>query len=196
MIEVYVKPDELWDYFQKHKKRFEIAMDNVAEVWDDETESPLVKVYLTEENGYPSMTIEQVHGEDEEEVLVKECAISAKDCVAVYQKLLKQLEECAAEIKSETTSGVDETDLELVAEREAELREALAVFLNTLMGYDESDEIVYDEEELSDMLGNIEMMMCQDFGYVAYRPQIIECNGQKKLVEFPYEESDPFGDED
>lgn len=196
MIKVYVKPDELWDYFQKHKKRFESAMDNVAEVLDDETESPLVRVYLTEENGYPSMTIEQVHGEDEEEVLVKECAISAKDCVAVYQKLLKQLEEYAAEIKSETTSGVDETDLELVAEREAELREALAVFLNTLMGFDESDEIVYDEEELSDMLDNIEMMMCQDFGYVAYRPQIIECNGQKKLVEFPYEESDPFGDED
>ena len=196
MIKVYVKPDELWDYFQKHKKRFESAMDNVAEVLDDETKSPLVRVYLTEENGYPSMTIEQVHGEDEEEVLVKECAISAKDCVAVYQKLLKQLEEYAKEIKSETTSGVDETDLELVAEREAELREALAVFLNTLMGFDESDEIVYDEEELSDMLDNIEMMMCQDFGYVAYRPQIIECNGQKKLVEFPYEESDPFGDED
>lgn len=198
MIEVYVKPDELWDYFQKHKKCLGIVMDNVAEVLDDETESPLVRVYLTEENGYPSMTIEQVHGEDEEEVLVKECAISAKDCVAVYQKLLKRLEEYAEEIKFEMSlaSDIDETDLEIVADREAELREALAVFLNTLMGYDESDEIVYDEEELSDMLDNIEMMMCQDFGYVAYRPQIIECNGQKKLVEFPYEESDPFGDED
>ena len=55
---------------------------------------------------------------------------------------------------------------------------------------------VDDEEELSDMLDNIEEMMCQDFGYVAYRPQIIECNGQKKLVEFSYEERDPFGDED
>lgn len=196
MIEVYVKPDELWDYFQKHKKRFEIAMDNVAEVLDDETKSPLVRVYLTEENGYPSMTIEQVYSEDEEEVLVKECAISAKDCVAVYQKLLKQLEEYAEEVKSETTSDVDETDIELVAEREAELREALAVFLNTLMGFDESDEIIYSDEELSEILDNIEMMMCQDFGYVAYRPQIIECNGQKKLVEFPYEECDPYGDED
>lgn len=198
MIEVYVKPDELWDYFQKHKKYLGIVMDNVAEVLDDETESPLVRVYLTEENGYPSMTIEQVHGEDEEEVLVKECAISAKDCVAVYQKLLKRLEEYAEEIKFEMSlaSDIDETDLEIVADREAELREALAVFLNTLMGYDESDEIVYDEEELSDMLDNIEMMMCQDFGYVAYRPQIIECNGQKKLVEFSYEERDPFGDED
>lgn len=196
MIEVYVKPDELWDYFQKHKKRFEGAMDNVAEVLDDETKSPLVRIYLTEENGYPSMTIEQVHGEDDEEILVKECAISAKDCVAVYQKLLKQLEEYAEEIKSETEYEVDETDFEIVAEREAELREALAFFLNTLMGFDESDEIAYDDEELSDILNNIEMMMYQDFGYVAYRPQIIECDGQMKLVEFPYEESDPYGDED
>lgn len=195
MIEIYIKPDELWDYFQKHKKRFEITLENIAEVLDAQTGASLLRVYLTEENGYPSMTIEQVYDKGEEEVLVKECAISAKDCVAVYQKLLKQLEEYSEKIKSETTSNVDETDLELVAEREAELREALAVFLNTLMGFDESDEIVYDEEELSDMLDDIEMMVCQDFGYVAYRPQIIECNGQKKLVEFPYEESDPFGDE-
>ena len=51
------------------------------------------------------------------------------------------------------------------------------------------------DKELSEILDNIEMIMCQDFGYVAYRPQIIECNGQKKLVEFPYEECDPYGDE-
>lgn len=196
MIKVYVKSDELWDYFQKHKKRFESAMDNIAEVLDDETKSPLVRIYLTEENGYPSMTIEQVHCEDDEEILVKECAISEKDCVAVYQKLLKQLEECAEENESETESEVDETDFEIVAEREAELREALAFFLNTLMGFDESDEIAYDDEELSNILNNIGMMMYQDFGYVAYRPQIIECDGQMKLVDFPYEESDPYGDED
>lgn len=196
MLQIYIKPEDLWEYFQKYKKRFENAMDNVAEVLDDKTKNPLVRVYLTEENGYPSMTIEQVHDEDNEEVLAKECAISAKDCITVYQNLLKRLEEYAKEIKSEITLDVDETDLELIAEREAELREALAVFLNTLMGFDESNEIVYSDEELSEILDNIEMMMSQDFGYVAYRPQIVECNGQMKLVEFPYEESDPYGDED
>lgn len=198
MIKIYVKPDELWNYFQKHKKRFGITMDNVAEVLDDKTESPLVKIYLTEENGYPSMTIEQVHDGGNEEILVKECAISSKDCITVYQKLLKQLEEYGKEIKSETssTSEADETDFEIVLERESELREALAIFLNTLMGLEECDEIIYGEEELTEMLDNIEMMLCQDFGYVIYRPQIVECDGKMKLVEFPYEECDPFGDED
>ncbi len=198
MIKVYIEPDELWYYFQKHKKRFGITMDNIAEVLDDETGSPLFKIYLTEENGYPSMTIEQVHNEDDEEILIKECAISSKDCIAVYQKLLKQLEEYGKEIKSEmcSTSEADETDFAIVLERESELREALAIFLNTLMGLEECDEIAYDEKELTEMLDNIEMMLCQDFGYVIYRPQIVECDGKMKLVEFPYEECDPFGDED
>lgn len=198
MIKVYIEPDELWYYFQKHKKRFGITMDNIAEVLDDETESPLAKIYLTEENGYPSMTIEQVHDGDNEEILVKECAISSKDCITVYQKLLKQLEEYGKEIKSETRSAseADETDSEIVLERESELREALAIFLNTLMGLEECDEIIYGEEELTKMLDNIEIMLCQDFGYVIYRPQIVEYDGKKILVEFPYEECDSFGDED
>lgn len=197
MIKVYVKADELWEYFQKHKKRFENAMDNVAEAFDD-SDNPLVRIYLTEDKGYPSMTIEQVHDNDEEEILARECAISAKDCTAVYQNLLEKLEEYAKEIESETklTSGVDETDFEIVNEREAELKEALAVFLNTLMGLDDCEEIVYDDEELSSILDGIEAMMCQEFGYIIYRPQIIECDGQMKLVEFPYEECDPYGDGD
>lgn len=197
MIKVYVKPDELWEYFQKHKKHFQNAMDSIAEAFDN-TETPLVRIYLTEEKGYPSMTVEEVHENEEEEILVKECAISVKDCTAVYQKLLKKLEEYAEEIESETKSisEVDETDFEIVNEREAELKEALAVFLNILLGLDDCEEIVYDDEELSSILDGIEAMMCQEFGYVIYRPQIIECDGQMKLVEFPYEECDPYGDGD
>lgn len=197
MIKVYVKPDELWEYFQKHKKHFQNAMDSIAEAFDN-TETPLVRIYLTEEKGYPSMTVEEVHENEEEEILVKECAISVKDCTVVYQKLLKKLEEYAEEIESETKSisEVDETDFEIVNEREAELKEALAVFLNILLGLDDCEEIVYDDEELSSILDGIEAMMCQEFGYVIYRPQIIECDGQMKLVEFPYEECDPYGDGD
>lgn len=197
MIKVYVKPDELWEYFQKHKKHFQNAMDNIAEAFDN-TETPLVRIYLTEDQGYPSMTVEQVYDNGEEEILVKECAISAKDCTAVCQKLLKQLEEYAEKIEAEanSVSALDEADFEIVDEREAELREALAVFLNALMGLDDCEDVVVDDEELSAILDSIEAIMCQEFGYVIYRPQIIECDGQMKLVEFPYEESDPYGDED
>ena len=196
-MEIYVKVDELWNYFQKHKERFKNAMDNIAEVLDSETNSPLVRIYLTEENGYPSMTIEQVHiEEDDEEVLVKECAISEKDCVEVYKKLLGRLEKFGEEIQ---TDDVDAADIEIVDEREAELREALAVFLNTLMGYEEGelDEPLTGDDELSEILDSIEIMLYQDFGFEIYRPQIVECDGKKQLVEFPYEESDdPYGDEE
>lgn len=187
MIKVYVKPDELWEYFQKHKRHFEDAMDNIAEAFDN-TEISLVRIYLTEDKGYPSMTVEQVHDNGEEEILVKECAISAKDCATVYQKLLKILEEYAEKFETEANSisTLEETDFEIVDEREAELREALAVFLNTLMGLDDCEDVVFDDEELGAILDSIEATMCQEFGYVIYRPQIIECNGQMKLVEFPY----------
>lgn len=199
MLQVYVKPEELWEYFQKHKKRFEDAMDNIAEVVDAEAEDSLIKIYLTEEKGYPSMTVEQVFGYDDEEVLAKECAISANDCSEVYRKFLNRLDEYDKKVsgaKSVSSSGVDETDLQIVLDRSFELKEALAVFLNTLMGY-ESDEGIYGDEELAEILDNIEVMMYQEFGYVAYHPQIIECNGQMKLVEFPYdEENDLYGETD
>ena len=176
MLKVYVNPDDIWNYFQEHKKYLEIAMDNIAEVLNTKTEKSLVRIYLTEENGYPSVTIERVLSNDDEEVIAKECAMSADDCSDIYNKFLNKLKEYD----------------QLAADRETELTEALANFLNILMGLDDSDEIIYGYEELLEMLDDIETMIYQDYGYAPYHPKIIDCDGQIKLVEFPYVEEDPY----
>lgn len=194
MYKVYVKQDEILDYFQQHKERLGKMLDIVAEVLEDETEKPLVKVYLTEENGCPEMSIEQEHcfdadGEANEGVIAKQCATSEELCVSIYQGFLEWLKQYDEKIKSDRMSEteVDETDFEIVSERETELKEALAFFINTLMGAEEYDEILHEEDELTEMLDSIEAMLFQDFGYVIYRPRLIECDGKMKLVEFPYE---------
>ena len=183
MIRIYVKPDKVWDLFQNNKEHFEVAW-KIAEILDDETKETLIAVCLIEENDYPLITIEQ-----EEKILIRECAISSKDCTMVYEKLLEMLNEYDEELKlkmnSETSAEVDEIDLEIIADRESESREALAVFLNVLCGDDEN---FYDEELLGEILDNIEQMMYQEFDYIFYRPQIIECDGKFKVVESFYED--------
>lgn len=194
-MKVFVKPDELWAYFQKNKGRLEKECDEVADVSDD-TDSLLVSVYLTSEKGYPAITIEQVLDNGEEKVLEKECAISEDDCRKVYTKILQKAEEYGEKfsVKVETQSSVDDTDIEIVAEREAELREALATFLNVFMGLGDTDEICFADEELTEILNEFESMMFNSFGYCGYRPQIIEENGQMKLIDFPFDEEDPYGE--
>lgn len=199
MLNVYVNPDDIWNYFQKNKKRLEIAMDNVSEVLNVETKKPLVKIYLTEENGRPSVTIERVISSDDEKVIAKGCAMSADDCKEIYKNFLNQLkgyDKDFSKLTSESSLGTDDDDLQFVINREIELTEALASFLNILMGFDDSDEVVYGDNELLEILNDIEMMMYQDFGYAPYHPKIIDYDGQIELVEFPYEECDPYGDED
>lgn len=195
MLNVYVNPDDIWNYFQKNKKRLEIAMDNVSEVLNVETKKPLVKIYLTEENGRPSVTIERVISSDDEKVIAKGCAMSADDCKEIYKNFLNQLkgyDKDFSKLTSESSLGTDDDDLQFVVNREIELTEALASFLNILMGFDDSDEVVYGDNELLEILNDIEMMMYQDFGYAPYHPKIIDYDGQIELVEFPYSEEDPY----
>lgn len=187
MLKVYVNPEEIWGYFQKHKKRLETVLDVVAEV-SDETEVPLIRIYLTEESGCPEFS--RVHcfddnNETQEELLSKERVTSEELCASIYQCFLEWLELYDEKIKSEKN-----TDFEIVSGREAELKEALAIFINTLMGAEEYDEILHEEDKLTEMLDSIEAMLCQDFGYVIYRPRIVECDGKMQIAEYPYEDVD------
>ena len=55
-MNIYVKPDEIWDYFQKNKKHLEEVVEVIAEVeLDDKTK---LQVCITEDSGYPKLTLE------------------------------------------------------------------------------------------------------------------------------------------
>lgn len=192
MLKIYVNPDDVWDYFQKHKAHLADTLDEIAAAETADDEDIGLQVFITEENGYPQISIE--YGD---EVLEKECAISKNDCIQVVRKMFQMVEkyepiisDAHTEEDEDTTATVDETDLELVAEREAELQIALEEFLYKVMGCSEG-EMEFDETELSEMLDSIEETLYGVFGYLMYRPRIIEDgNGQPRLIEYLFEEDD------
>lgn len=190
MLKIYVNPDDVWDYFQKHKVHLADALDEIAAAETADDEDIGLQVFITEENGYPQISIE--YGD---EVLEKECAISKNDCIQVVRKMFQMVEkyepiisDTHTEEDEDTTATVDETDLELVAEREAELQIALEEFLCKVMGCSEG-EMEFEEIELSEILDSIEELLFEAFGYLMYRPRIIEEEGgQLRLSEYLYEE--------
>ncbi len=182
MLKIYVNADEVWNYFQKHKARLGNALDVIAESVDNGVETGL-QIFVTEENGYPQLSVEIGN-----EVLEKEFAISESDCALVARKFFKMVEnfvpmtdEAAAISESNET---DETDIEIIAEREFELCEAFLSFLMFAMGYDEAEaaDFPVDEEFLIPLLDEIEVI-CADVGLPFYRPQVItDDDGQMKII--------------
>lgn len=178
MPEVYVKPNDVWNYYQKHKKRLEDELDVIAE-------KDNIEVCLTQDNGFPLISIEY-ESEKQHKVLQKECVISADDCRRVSEKFYSMVEDYAdVDLESDEESKVaTEVDIEIVSEREFELCEALAKFLTVAMGYDESEaiDVPIDEDFLIPVLDEIEPI-CADQGFPFYRPMVVEnTDGQLEIV--------------
>lgn len=188
MFRAYVKPEEVWDYFQKHKVRLKNELDVIAEFETDEGDTPL-KVYLTEEQELPLLTVEYDDGEVEE-VVEKEGAVSPADCKSVADRFYAMVKDSATEAKDEDTDfhTLDDCDFEIVAEREYEIIKALKEFLKILMGCDSNEEVEFDDETLLEMLPYIEETIFE-CGFVPYHPQIFEDeNGVQRLITSPYDE--------
>lgn len=194
MLKIYVNPDEIWDYFQKHKVRLAEQLDVIAEI-ESESESGL-QIFVTEDNGFPLLSIEY-----EDEVLEKECAISQSDCTVVARKFFKMVEDHKDEYMSEVSQYSDSSivtdlsedsetnaDWEYVEEREDELKLLLTNFLLAAMGMSEGD-MEFDDGELSALLDEIEDSVYNTVNCVLYRPRMIEDEetGQLSLVESIYD---------
>lgn len=194
MLKIYVSPDDVWEYFQKHKIRLAEELDVIAEI-ELEGESGL-QIFITEDNGFPLLSIEY-----EDEILEKECAISKADCTLVARKFFKMLDEHSDEYMSEVNQYADSrivTDLsddsgsnadwEYVEEREDELKLLLVNFLLEAMGMSEGD-MDFNDDDLSALLDDIEDSVYVKMNCVLYRPRMIEDEetGQLSLVESIYD---------
>lgn len=198
MINMHIKISEIWDYFQKNKKHLEDNLDCIAEVIISKTNIPFVKVYLTNNKGYPSMTAENIEG-DKETVFYEDCAISKDDCCKTYKQILTYLEYIDEGLKSRgfetkdepktksTARPADGTDIEVVRSRENKLLTVVDKFITELMGLDEGDSVVTTNKELTAILDAIEILLFEA-GFVIYRPRIVSINGTQCVIESPYEE--------
>ncbi len=194
-VEVYVKPKEVWEFFQKNKARLKEEMVLVAENLDTE-----YAIYLTETNGIPYFAACKGSAPPEKE----EGAISESDCRETATRFYTQfllpvivkdgktkVEEAKKLNLKEQAELEEQTQLEdEIYVREDELTMAAADFLRVvLMEGDDSSDIIdsYGVEMVNEFLDvaleYISGEMCLD----VYRPTFIENeDGTEEYVEFPY----------
>lgn len=185
MFKVYVKPDNVWDYFQTHKERLKSELDIIAE--DSDTR---LEVCLTEEHGLPMFTIEDCTEKSIGEVLESEGAVSQNDCMSVAEKFYTIIEEFSlpTEEMQANQNEPSDSDYELVAEREFEILEAFKQFLKVLVGYSEAEAVELNDETMFEIIPYVEQTIFE-CGFVPYHPQIItDDNGETRLIISPYDE--------
>lgn len=193
MINIHIRPSEIWGYFQKNIKRLNDNLDCVAEVIMPKMNIPFIKVYLTNEKGYPAITIENIQN-GEEIVFFEDCAISENDCINVYKNILTYLQYFDSGLDSgvfeNTTTKpktADNTDIDIVNSRESKLLKIVDKFITELMGLNDGESTDSTNEELTEILDAIEVLLFE-LGFVIYRPRIVNINGAPCIIESQYYE--------
>lgn len=180
MLKVFVKPENVWKYFQENRERLKGVCDIIAEI---ELEGVDLQVVLTECDKRPQISIEL---SESNEPIIKERIASADECEETVKTYFKVAETLADEEALESiteTKIADEVDFLMVAHREAELLTALKNFMTVAMGFSDGSDLELEDGEFSAILDNIETTL-YECGYAIYRPQIIEDDeGQMILYE-------------
>lgn len=170
---IHLKPEQVWDFWEKHKERLAKEMVLIAE-YDD------VAIYLSAEN-----TIPYIYACKGDDIVQKEGMVNKMDATdtayTFYSKYLIKKDE------SDSADSVRDADFQAVEDRENELYAAFCDFLVVAM--DCSDEEIYESppDELNEALDDVLLLLSEKHGFFIYRPTILEDeNGEEYLEEYPY----------
>lgn len=156
-IEVFVKPEDVWNYFQS---RLEALRENSVDILAQcQIGDSSLQVCITEHKGFPKVTIEL-----DDSVLNKEFAVNPADCLNVSRLTYSMFEDYCD--FPESLIGEEEEE-ELDAFREAEIIEATKEFLGNL--FDIPEDELEDEEMLSQIINDIESLLYDEYGLVIER---------------------------
>lgn len=189
---IHLQPENIWQFFQKNKKRLSEEMVAIAE--NDETE---YAVYLTEENGFPHFCVCKGNGAPEYEegaINEQDCTDTAKKCCVQYLFPVTVTSRRGKLYAFDEDGGItdfDEQDQEdTICQREDDLFFALYDFLNVVLQSDEDSfdtEEVFDQESLEAILDNFLEYLASEFEIPIYRPMIVEDEtGGDVYTEYPY----------
>lgn len=197
-VEVYLKADEVWKYFQMNKEALKSEQVLVAENTETKYE-----IYLTDFAGHPQLRV--FRGDIE---LHTECCIDEEDCTYtakwIYVKYLfpvtantsKQYgqskipvdDKPKAETKKETQkSGAVKAMEDIICEREDELAQAASDFLEIVLEYFGAIEEYYGEGLIEDTLDHVCQRLAKEWGISVRRPFMYEDDdGKNVFEEYPY----------
>lgn len=206
-IIIHIEPENIWQFFQKNKKRLKKEMVLIAE--NEDTEYAL---YLTEDDGLPLFSVCKGDGEPEYEegaVNEKDCANTVKQCCAKYlmpvtvrsRRRYDGALECDDDNDVPFSSKQEQE--EIIENREWELLFAMADFLMTVTKDDTcsdgSDYVdTHGADVVQDILDELLPVLAEEHGLAVYRPTMMddEETCEEVFVEYPYNDPADFEDEE
>lgn len=187
MQKITVNASDVWDYFQKHKAELEKGEYIIAE-----NEDFGVEVSLANEDGLPCFLV-TADGYQ----YAEERAVSAKDCKDTVETLYEDyLTDKFVDSEECDQSRLDQEDM--IAERELELDDAVAMLLDTVIEEDVTMFLGSEADDIcEDIKDHILEYLYRKHGISTRRPMVLEDTetGEGFFEEYPYEHME-FEDED
>jgi len=180
MLSIIIKPEGVWGYFQRHKLELKEAMHLIAK-----DEALAIKIYVTEEKGFPEIIL--TDGDIE---VYKENTENSTDCCETVSTIYDDYKEYVG-LGEESYALNDELPEEyIILEREEELDDAFTELMLTIL--DEQ----CDPGVMEDIKEHVLEYIARKHKLEIWRPMYLEDeNGQEFYEEYPYECME-FEDED
>ena len=192
MQNVIIEADDVWSYFQQHKKELEKVSHIIAK-----NEEYGVEITLTCERNLPYFVVEADGYQYDEE-----CATSKQDCTITVSELYERyltdnflIEAEAVEMESENDDDIlpllDQDDM--ISERELELDDAIAMLMDTVLdagdGFPIEMQVDDIDAALDDIKEHILEYIARKYDVNIRRPMVLEDvdSGDDFFTEYPYE---------
>lgn len=181
---IIVKPEEIWDYFDKRRAGLIKTMQPVAinEEYD-------VTIYLTNNSGLPSLVVESENIESVEFIITDK-----ESCVATVQEVydLYLTEQFLTVVMEEAESDdeeLSESDIaEEISQREDDLTGCVLRFIEDAL--DEDNQILYTDlidDIVEDCKEHFLEYLYRKHGVSTYRPMELEDEDGVFIEDYPYE---------
>lgn len=187
MLDIYVTPEDIWDYYEDNKKDLEKCMHKIAE-----NKEFGVIVYLTDDYGFPGIIVEA-----DDKTVYTDFVATPKDCADVVSEVYENFLSYKA---VQTLANIDivhdddEPEVTLpdledeIEERELEIEDALWAFLDDVLGGDATLEIMTGDEMFEDIKEHFLEYLARVHGLPVRRPMFLtDENGEDFFEEYPYE---------
>lgn len=207
-VEVYLKADEVWRFFQRNRERLKAEQVLVAENTDTKYE-----IYLTDFAGLPQLRVfrgnielhtESCIDKDDTDYVAKWLYVkylfplSANTSKQYGQNSTTTETQKKEEPKKDDSGkgGAAKAIEDIISEREDELARATEDFLEVVLEYYGAIEDFYGEGLIEEILDSVCQQLANEWGISVRRPFCFEDDdGQSVCVEYPYldvdcEESD------
>lgn len=180
---IIIQPEDLWEYFTKHRIELVNKMEPVAT--NDEYD---VVIYLTNDNGLPSLMIESSNVESEEYVVEDEESCSATVQMVYDLYLTEQIMTVMMEEAEGYDDDMSQLELEdMMAEREADIDGFFTRLIEDLF----PDEQILYTDLMDDLVEDCKEHMLEylyrKHGLSVYRPMELEDDEGVFIEDYPYE---------